>query len=48
MDGLDWEPLLPKSFAAPPPTQPAAISFSTSRPADDLFPWRNLGGLRKR
>ena len=47
VDGLDWDSLLPKSFAAAPQTQPAAISFSTSRPADDLFPMAQFRQVAK-
>jgi 2-aminoadipate transaminase len=39
---LNWESVLPPpdvaSGAPPPPPPPGAISFATSRPAEDLFP----------
>jgi 2-aminoadipate transaminase len=38
LDGLDWEDLLPRGVSGLPPSTHSPISFSTSRPSDDLFP----------
>ena len=38
LDGLDWEDLLPRRVSGLPPSTHSPISFSTSRPSDDLFP----------
>ncbi len=37
--GLNWEQMLPApGLALPGPAAPDGISFSSSRPAEDLFP----------
>ncbi|MCS7314689.1 MAG: PLP-dependent aminotransferase family protein [Bryobacterales bacterium] len=45
LTGLAWEKLLPPAdpaAAQPPPAGPVAISFATSRPAEELFPLEDL------
>jgi 2-aminoadipate transaminase len=38
LDALDWESLLPRLASSAPPAPQSSISFSTSRPSDELFP----------